>query len=182
MNFFQLLFLIVAPLLFGTLGMNPTRKGNENFSENHSTIVDEDVIVDSEYPGFNVHYNFEPKDWRAIELNEEANFEFTKEINEEIKRMNNDKMKMIYILNIQKEQIRELLYFIKVIQSNKKTTNNTNIQSIPQYLRSGSMENTELTQKKIQDSFDHLHHYSIVKNKYNKGSDFYYGLMDQWAQ
>lgn len=181
MNFFHLLFVVIVSMLWGTLGMDPTRKGNENFPLNHM-IADEDVNVDSEYPGFNVHYNFEPKDWRAIELNEEAHFQFLKDINEEINRMNEDKMKINYILNIQKEQINELLYFIKAIQSSKNTTKDPNVKSIPHYLRTGSLENLELTKKNIQDTYDQLHHYSINKNKYNKGSDFYYGLMDQWVQ
>lgn len=71
-------FIFFCSFLIWVNTMNPGRQGNENFSEKNSS--DEYEYVDSAYPGFNIHYNLEPKDWKHIELTEKNNKQFMMDI------------------------------------------------------------------------------------------------------
>lgn len=159
--------------------MDPWRKGNENFPSN----TDTEEAFDSEYPGFNVHYNFEPKDWKQIELTEKENFDFLQKIKNEINQMVTDKLKMYHVLNIQKKQLDELTNLLKPVPSNTNDINNVEEQVL-QYLRNGNKNNLKRNQNKykIKDTFDEINTLLLGNFKYEGLSNFYSNLVEQWAR
>ncbi|CRH02821.1 conserved Plasmodium protein, unknown function [Plasmodium relictum] len=155
--------------------MNPVKRGNENFPVNN--ISEEIENFDSEYPSFNVHYNFEPKDWKNIELINKKNNDFLNDIKNEIIKMDEDKMKINHILNIQKQQLEELIFLIKYVHSNKgKHT----IDEMPLYLRSGNFDSYKLNNNKVEETYNDINNYILNKSKFIEKDNFYFNLAEQW--
>ncbi|SBS88831.1 conserved Plasmodium protein, unknown function [Plasmodium ovale curtisi] len=176
--------------------MDPVKKGNENFP---SRNLPEDTNFDSAYPSFNVHYNFEPKDWKSIEIMEKENTNFLNEINNEIKRMAEDKKKINYVLNIQKHQLEELLFFIIHIKHNKNNrrdrvdTEKENeekdneedgekqqVDTMPLYLRSGEFVEDKLDDNMAIKMFNEINDYTVKKFRLTEQDSFYHTLAEQW--
>ncbi|KYN98188.1 hypothetical protein PGSY75_1239400 [Plasmodium gaboni] len=171
-------FIFFCSFLIWVNSMNPLRQGNENFSEKNSS--DEYEYVDSAYPGFNIHYNLEPKDWKHIELIEKNNKQFMMDIKEEIKRMEEDKKKINYILNVQKQQFQELLF---LIDHKKHNHHNINIDEMPNFLKKGTFHdeyNNKLNENQILQAFKDIDNYTLDNYKYIGQQNFYYHLAQQW--
>ncbi|CRG97031.1 conserved Plasmodium protein, unknown function [Plasmodium gallinaceum] len=154
--------------------MNPIKRGNENFPVNN--ITEETDNFDSEYPSFNVHYNFEPKDWKDIELINKKNNDILNDIKNEIVKMKEDKLKINYVLNIQKQQLEELIFLINYIYSNKVK----NIVEMPQYLRSGNFDSYKLNNNKIEETYNEINNNIMNKSKFIEKKNFYFNLAEQW--
>lgn len=180
MNIFQILFLLSVVIIYG-FSMDPARKGNENFPERNGNGLIEEA-VDSEYPGINVHYNFEPKDWKHIELIEKRNSDFLKEIKNEARQMTEDKLKIHHVLNIQRRQIEELTNLITSIQSGTKGNMSIQEQAF-QYLRNGNTINLKKNQNvyKLKETFDEIGIRLFENSKFERPNNFYFKLAEQWA-
>lgn len=181
MNIFQILCLLCVLLTYGAT-MDPARKGNENFPNTNNA---QEEVYDSEYPGFNIHYTYEPKDWKQIESIETKNSEFLREIKNEIRQMAEDKLKIHHVLNIQMRQIEELNSLIESLQSNKKTNADIDIEEkVYQYLRNGNISNLKKNQNtyKIKDTFNDISTTVFENFKFERPSNFYFNLVEQWAR
>ncbi|CAD2105639.1 conserved Plasmodium protein, unknown function [Plasmodium vinckei lentum] len=162
--------------------MPPFKKGNENFPSTAS--IEDTISVDYSYPSFNIHYNFEPKDWKNIELIENENNHFLNEINNEIKMMEASKKKIYYVLNVQKLQFEELLFLINRIKylknNNKHEKYNVNM---PQYLRTGNFNSTNnINPNKVIEIFNQIDDYMFNTSPIMGQDSFYHNLAEQWIK
>ncbi|SCN63531.1 conserved Plasmodium protein, unknown function [Plasmodium chabaudi adami] len=160
--------------------MPPFKKGNENFP---STASMEDTLsVDSSYPSFNIHYNFEPKDWKNIELIENENNHFLNEINNEIKMMEASKKKIYYVLNVQKQQFEELLFLVNRIKYLKNNNKHEKYSiNMPQYLRTGNFNsNNNINPNKVMEIFNQIDDYMFNTSPIMGQDSFYHNLAEQW--
>ncbi|GAW83769.1 hypothetical protein, conserved [Plasmodium gonderi] len=166
--------------------MDPKKKGNENFPARNST--NEETNFDSAYPAFNIHYNIEPKDWKYIELVEKEKNDFLVDIKNEIILMEEDKMKINYVLNIQKQQLEELQFQINHIKhmikkshiGNDQKEGDMDVDVMPQYLRNGNFVTNKFDGKKILETFNELNNYTLNKYKLTNQGSFYHNLAEQW--
>ncbi|SBS91257.1 hypothetical protein PMALA_032320 [Plasmodium malariae] len=163
--------------------MDPAKKGNENFPARNST--ERAINFDSAYPSFNIHYNFEPKDWRNIELVEKEKNDFLNNIKREIGSMEEDKIKINFVLNIQKQQIEELIFLInhiKYTMKNNKDEADEEEQELemPQYLRSGNFNNSKADNNKMEGLFNEINDYTLNKFRLIEQDNFYHNLAEQW--
>ncbi|KJP87419.1 hypothetical protein AK88_02976 [Plasmodium fragile] len=168
--------------------MDPTKKGNENFPQRNQTH--EENNFDSAFPSFNIHYNVEPKDWRHIELVEKEKKDFLLGIKNEIRLMQEDKNKINYVLNVQKQQLEELQFLLNRMKHMKRKSVTregeeqlkVDLLPMPRYLRTGTLLSVDTPgEENILRAFNELHIYNLDKSRLTNRGSFYHSLAEQWV-
>lgn len=168
--------------------MDPRKKGNENFPQRNQT--NEETNFDSPFPAFNIHYNVEPKDWRKIEFVEKEKKDFLLDIKNEIRLMQEDKNKINYVLNVQKQQLEELQFLLNRMKHIKRKSPmgegeeklKVDLLAMPRYLRTGSFLGVDsLGEENILRAFNELHNYNLDKSRLANRGSFYHNLAEQWV-
>ncbi|ANQ10812.1 Uncharacterized protein PCOAH_00052730 [Plasmodium coatneyi] len=182
------LFLLLI-LTICVQSMDPTKKGNENFPQRNQ--INEETNFDSAFPAFNIHYNVEPKDWRHIELVEKEKNDFLLDIKNEIKLMEEDKNKINYVLNVQKQQLEELQFLLNRMKHIKRKSLmggygekklKVDLVAMPRYLRTGTVLSVDtLGEENILKAFNELHNYNLDKSRLTNRGSFYHTLAEQWV-
>lgn len=150
----------------------------------------EEANFDSAFPAFNVHYNVEPKDWRHIELVEKEKQDFLLGIKKEIRLMQEDKNKINYVLNVQKQQLEELQFLLnrmkhfrrKSLIAEGEEQLKVDLLAMPRYLRTGTLFSVDtLGEENALRDFNELHNYSVDKSRLTTRGSFYHNLAEQWV-
>ncbi|VWU48615.1 conserved protein, unknown function [Hepatocystis sp. ex Piliocolobus tephrosceles] len=169
--------------------MNPVRRGNENFPPAPNTISDDDTTLDSALPSFNIHYNHEPQYWNTIETIEQENNTFLIDMKNEIRLMEEDKKKINYVLNIQKQQIEQLLMLINRIKYMKKNNKEQDQEEeynsiVSNYLRPNILNNQNVNYRnnRIKQMFNEISDYTFDKSRLTEQDNFYHNLAEQWIR
>ncbi|CAA9991192.1 conserved Plasmodium protein, unknown function [Plasmodium knowlesi strain H] len=182
------LFLLLI-LTICVQSMDPTKKGNENFPQRNQTT--EETNFDLAFPSFNVHYNVEPKDWRHIESVEKEKNDFLLDAKNEINLMQEDKNKINYVLNVQKQQLEELQFLLNRMKHIKRKNLmggegedklKISLLAMPRYLRTGTFLSVDTpAEENILRAFNELHNYNLGKSRLTGRGSFYHTLAEQWV-